>query len=96
MLRCALAACLSVEGVLGALEEQHVAKQVELRQQQEAAQRKEARRLRGTGFSSIKEVDNSWSRFGFVPKPSNTVGDAAGPSGAAAGPSQLPDEVVEI
>ena len=42
------------------------------------AQRQEARRLRGTGFSSIKEVDNSWSRFGFVPKPSNAVGDAAG------------------
>ena len=51
------------------------------------------RLLRGTGFSSIKEVDNSWSRFGFVPKPSNTVGDAAGPSGAAAAGR---DEVVEI
>ena len=62
-------------------------------QRQEAAQRKEARRLRGTGFSSIKEVDNSWSRFGFVPKPSNAVGDAAGPSGAAAAGR---DEVVEI
>ena len=49
--------------------------------------------MRGTGFSSIKEVDNSWSRFGFVPKPSNTVGDAAGPSGAAAAGR---DEVVEI
>ena len=51
------------------------------------------RLLRGTGFSSIKEVDNSWSRFGFVPKPSNAVGDAAGPSGAAAAGR---DEVVEI
>ena len=61
---------------------------------QEAAQRKEARRLRGTGFSSIKEVDNSWSRFGFVPKPSNAVGDAAGPSAGAAAAGH--DEVVEI
>ena len=52
------------------------------------------RLLRGTGFSSIKEVDNSWSRFGFVPKPSNAVGDAAGPSGAAAAAGR--DKVVEI
>ena len=54
------------------------------------------KRLHGTGFSSIKEVDGNWSRFGFVPKPSTAIEGAAGPSGAAAGPSQLPDEVVEI
>jgi len=75
--------------------------------QQEAVRQCEARRtqwhqaqekkvLIGTGFSSIKEVDSNWSRFGFVPKPSTAVGGSAGPSGAAAGPSQLPDEVVEI
>ena len=65
----------------------------QLREERRTSQAEERLKAWGTGFSSIKEVDNSWSRFGFVPKPSNTVGDAAGPSGAAAAGR---DEVVEI
>ena len=65
----------------------------QLREERRTSQAEERLKAWGTGFSSIKEVDNSWSRFGFVPKPSNAVGDAAGPSGAAAAGR---DEVVEI
>ena len=65
----------------------------QLRKERRTSQAEERLKAWGTGFSSIKEVDNSWSRFGFVPKPSNAVGDAAGPSGAAAAGR---DEVVEI
>ena len=64
-----------------------------LRKERRTSQAEERLKAWGTGFSSIKQVDNSWSRFGFVPKPSNAVGDAAGPSGAAAAGH---DEVVEI
>ena len=71
-----------------------MARWTQLQQERSASQEKTV--LIGTGFSSIKEVDSNWSRFGFVPKPSTAVGGAAGPSGAAAGPSQLADEVVEI
>ena len=73
---------------------QYEARRTQLREERSATQEKQ--RLEGTGFSSIKEVDGNWSRFGFVPKPITAVGGAAGPSGAAAGPSHLPDEVVEI
>ena len=65
-----------------------------LRKERRTSQAEERLKAWGTGFSSIKQVDNSWSRFGFVPKPSNAVGDAAGPSGAAAAAGR--DEVVEI
>ena len=105
---------------------QNEARRTQMREERSATQEK--KRLEGTGFSSLKEVDSNWSRFGFVPKPSTNCGplpdfmlqapsprprrdddhddddedddDAppggAGPSGAAAGPSQLPDELVEI
>ena len=66
----------------------------QLRKERRTSQAEERLKAWGTGFSSIKEVDNSWSRFGFVPKPSNTVGDAAGPSAGAAAAGH--DEVVEI
>ena len=58
-----------------------------MREERSATQGK--KRLEGTGFSSLKEVDSNWSRFGFVPKPGATVSGAAGPS-------QLPDQIVEI
>ena len=66
---------------------QNEAHQTQLREERNAAQEK--KRLEGTGFSSLKEVDGNWSRFGFVPKPGATVSGAAGPS-------QLPDQIVEI
>ena len=66
---------------------QYEARQTQLREERSAMQVK--KRLVGTGFSSLKEVDGNWSRFGFVPKPGATVSGAAGPS-------QLPDQIVEI
>ena len=66
---------------------QNEAHRTQLREERSAMQVK--KRLVGTGFSSLKEVDGNWSRFGFVPKPSATVSGAAGPS-------QLPDQIVEI
>ena len=56
---------------------------------EEANTTEEKKRLGWAGFSSRKEVDLNWSRFGFVPKPGATVSGAAGPS-------QLPDQIVEI
>ena len=66
---------------------QYEVRRTKVREERSATQEK--KRLVGTGFSSLKEVDGNWSRFGFVPKPSATVSGAAGPS-------QLPDQIVEI
>ena len=63
------------------------ARQAQWREERSATQ--VTKRLKGTGYSSLEEVDDNWSRFGFVPKPGAAVSGAAGP-GAAAGPSQLP------